>query len=373
MRLLVVFFLLYGGIQAYLAHAVNHAFALVGPARLLVWLAALLLTLSPLLLWQLERNPGAGVVSVGIAWIVFCWMGYAFLFFWLGLGLNLYELAARLAGLPMLAARHAFLALAMVTLAVWLHGFNSAGKPRVERVSIESGKLPHDFPGLRIVQISDVHLGMLIGRRSLDRILEQVAALQPDVLVSTGDLVDAEAAHLDGLSSRLAAYRPRLGKFAVTGNHEAYVGLEHALDFHRRAGFQLLRGETMELAGMITLAGVDDPAVLAGASDETRVLAGIPADRFVLLLKHQPVVAPGGRFDLQLSGHTHRGQIFPFDLLVRRAYPMIEGLSTLPDGRQVYVSRGTGTWGPPIRVLAPPEITLIELKAPRSQAAAAAR
>ncbi len=363
MRFLVVFFLLYGGIQAYIAHAAIHAFGLSGQDRLLIWLTALLLTLSPVLLWQLERHPGARALSVTIAWIVFCWMGYAFLFFWLGLASNLYELGARLAGLPLLAARPAFLAVSMLSLAIWIHGFINAWNPRVERISIESGKLPDDFPGLRIVQISDVHLGLLIGRHRLEHILEQVRALQPDVLISTGDLVDAQAHYLDGLSSRLAAYRPRLGKFAVTGNHEHYAGLDHALDFHRRAGFHLLRGETVDLGGAITLAGVDDPAVLAGTTDETRILARIPADRFVLLLKHQPVIAPGARFDLQLSGHTHKGQIFPFGLLVERVYPMIEGLNTLPDGRQLHVSRGTGTWGPPIRILAPAEITLIELKA----------
>jgi len=366
MRFFLVFFLLYGGIQAYIAHAVVHAFGLTNPARLLAWLAALAMTLGPLLLWQLERHGDARVLTVTVAWIVFGWMGFAFLFFWIGLSLDLYGLAARYIGLPLLSARPALLILSATTLLIWLHGFYSAWHPRVEHISIESGKLPAGFPGLRIVQISDMHLGMLIGRHRLDSLLEQIRALRPDVLVSTGDLVDGQAHHLDGLSSTLAAFQPRLGKYAITGNHERYAGLDHALDFHRRAGFRLLRGEAVEVGGAITLAGVDDPAVLGGPSDETRILAGIPAERFVVLLKHQPVIASDARFDLQVSGHTHKGQIFPFSLLVRLVYPMIAGLYSLPDGRQLYVSRGTGTWGPPIRVLAPAEITLIELKgAPR--------
>ncbi len=360
MRFILVFFLLYGGIQAYMAHAVDHAFALTGPARLLIWLIALSMALSPTLLWLLERHPAVRSLSVSVAWVVFGWMGYAFLFFWLGLAFDVYGLGARITGLPVPAPRPELLGLSAAVLAVCLYGFHSARHPRVERVSIRTGKLPADSPGLRIALISDVHLGMLIGRRRLERILAQVEALKPDVLVSAGDLVDAQAHYLDGLSSRLAAFRPRLGKFAVTGNHERYAGLDHALDFHERAGFRLLRGESAQVGGVV-LAGVDDPAALAGPVDETRLLAGITADRFVVLLKHQPRVNPSARFDLQLSGHTHRGQVFPFGLLVKRVYPMIEGLHDLPGGRRLYVSRGTGTWGPPIRVLAPAEITLIEL------------
>jgi hypothetical protein len=262
--------------------------------------------------------------------------------------------------------RRVFGFLLWLTVGVWVAGFFSARHPRVERLTIYSDKIPPG-PGLRIAQISDVHLGILIGRQRLDRILQQLTALQPDILVSTGDLVDAEAHHLDGLSERLAAYQPRYGKFAITGNHERFAGLEHALDFHVRAGFTLLRGEAMEVAEGIALAGVDDPAVRASATDEARMLAAIPAGRFVVLLKHQPVIDPQSRFDLQLSGHTHNGQIFPFNLLVKTVYPLIAGRYDLADGRLLYVSRGTGTWGPPIRVLAPPEITLIELKNPQGR------
>ena len=364
MRFFLVFFLLYGGIQAYFAHALIHAFELARAARLLTYCLALLMTLSPLLLRQLERNTDNHELVVTAAWIVFGWMGFVFVFFWLGLALNLYDLGARSVGLPMPAARPAFLALSVATAVLWVYGFYSAWHPRVERVSIHSDKLPPGFPGLRIVQISDLHLGMLIGRHRLDHILGQIQPLQPDLLISTGDLLDAQAEYVDGLSSRFASLHPRYGKFAVTGNHERYVGLEHALDFHARSGFRLLRGETVEVAGVLTLAGVDDPAVLAGPTGEAELLARIPADRFVLLLKHQPVISAGARFDLQLSGHTHDGQIFPFGYMVRLLYPIIEGLNPLPAGGQLYVSRGTGTWGPPIRIFAPAEITLIELNMP---------
>lgn len=357
-------FLLYGGIQLYFSTKLIHAFEFTGPGWLLAIAWAFLMTLSPLLLWRLERCPDCHAVTVASAWIIFGWMGLSFLFFWLGLTLDIYGWAARLTGLPMPAFRAAFLGLIGLTVLLWIGGFHSARHPKVEQITISSDKLPAGFQGLRIVQISDLHLGILIGRQRLDKLLKQIKDLRPDILVSTGDLVDAEAHYLDGLSDALAAYQPRYGKFAVTGNHEQYAGIQHAVDFHSRAGFTLLRGDAVKVTDGVMLLGIDDPAVLAGSTEEARALAQTHTDCFVILLKHQPVVDPAVRFDLQLSGHTHNGQIFPFGLLVRLFYPMIQGSYVLPGGGQLHVSRGTGTWGPPIRILAPPEITLIELKRP---------
>jgi predicted MPP superfamily phosphohydrolase len=359
----VLILLLYGGIQFYFSAKLIHAFNLSGWSWSLTLAWAGLMTISPLLHWRLERCSDCHVLAVSSAWIVFGWMGFSFLFIWLGLALDGYGRVARLASLPVLAARPAFLFLVVLTLALWLAGFYSARHPRVERLTIYSDKIPPG-PGLRIAQISDVHLGIMTGKQRLDRLLEQIRQLQPDILVSTGDLVDAEAHYVDGLSSRLAAYQPRYGKFAVTGNHERYAGLEHALDFHARSGFKLLRRETADVTGAVTLAGIDDPAVHVSKTGEARMLAAIPSERFVVLLKHQPVIDPQSRFDLQLSGHTHNGQIFPFNLVVKTVYPLIKGRHDLPNGSRLYVSRGTGTWGPPIRILSPPEITLIELKRP---------
>lgn len=363
MRFFLIF-LLYGGIQAYFAAKLIHASHPGWPMRLAVFGFAILMTVGPLLLWRLERCAECHAVAVVGAWLVYGWMGFSFLFFWVGLLWDGYRLLARLVGWPAVASGPAFIGLSAVVVVLWAYGFYAARHPRVEQVEIRSAKLPAGVPELRIAQISDVHLGVLAGRQRLDAILEQVAALHPDVLVSTGDLVDAQAQYLDGLSARFAAYQPRYGKFAVTGNHEHYAGLAHSVDFHRRSGFTLLRESRADLPDNVTLVGVDDPAVLGGKTGEATLLAGIPRDRFIILLKHQPVIEPGAHFDLQLSGHTHAGQIFPFGFAVSRVYPMIQGLHRLANGGELYVSRGTGTWGPPIRILAPAEITLITLRAP---------
>ena len=137
--------------------------------------------------------------------------------------------------------------------------------------------------------------------------------------------------------------------------------------FTERAGFTVLRGEALTVAGAITVAGVDDPTgkgfgLLRGGS-ERDLLSGLPRERFTLLLKHMPVVEENaaGLFDLQLSGHTHKGQIFPFNLITRLFFPTDAGLAHLPNNSHLYVSKGSGTWGPPIRFLSPPEVTVIEL------------
>jgi hypothetical protein len=189
----------------------------------------------------------------------------------------------------------------------------------------------------------------------------------PDLLVSTGDLVDGRLAQLPGLLEQFREIRPALGKVAVTGNHEFYVGLDGALAFTKGAGFDVLRGEVRDVGGVLTLVGVDDPAGrgfdLRGRSDGERdLMAGLSRDRFVLFLKHRPVIEEEslGLFDLQLSGHTHRGQIFPFNHVVDLYFSRSSGLHDLGHSH-IYVSRGSGTWGPPIRFLAPPEVTVIEI------------
>jgi hypothetical protein len=220
---------------------------------------------------------------------------------------------------------------------------------------------------LTIAQISDVHLGLIVREERLKRILREVERAGPDILVSTGDLVDGQMGSLRGLAELLKTINPKYGKFAITGNHEFYAGLDQALNFMEKAGFTVLRGETLNLAGIINIAGIDDPTGkqfedLRGVS-ERALLSELPREKFTLLLKHLPVMDENalGLFDLQLSGHTHKGQIFPFTLITRLFFGNYSGLTHLPNNSYLYVSRGSGTWGPPIRFLSPPEVTIIKL------------
>lgn len=334
-----------------------------GQWLLAAWLAVM--ALAPLASHLLERWRW-DTLGRPLNWIGYAWMGL--LLFWLSAWLLAFILRGglRLAGWTW-SASSAWAAVLVAGLLVAAWSVWDAGQLRVKRVAIRTPKLAAAAGPIRIAQISDVHVGLLVRHGRLGQIARELERLQPDLLVSTGDLLDAQVDGCEGVCADLQAFTPRLGKFAVTGNHEFYPGLEQTLRFTREAGFEILRGETRTLAGVLTLVGIDDRTGDYFGNrvqrDEPELLAAAPAGAFTLVLKHQPKVNPAalGKFDLQLSGHTHGGQIFPFHLFTKLAFPLHAGLYPLAGGSQIYVSRGTGSWGPPMRFLAPAEITLIEL------------
>ena len=353
--------LVYWGIQPLLA---GHALL---PGLVKVCMGVMIL--APILIRLLDRN-GYPAMARGLAWLGYSWMGLIFLAFsllsvvaaWHLLALGLRAVRP---GMPLLSVHGPACAAVVLLLALGgaLYGVFEATDLRLERVVLVSDKLAPGRPPLRIVQVSDLHLGLLHRDETLAPVVSRIRELQPDVLVATGDVVDAQLDHLDGLHSLWHEIQPPLGKFAVTGNHEYYAGLKPSLAYLEASGFTVLRGQSAAVGADLILVGVDDPAGGAGQA-EAPLLAGLPRERFIVLLKHRPHIdaAAAGRFDLQLSGHTHRGQIFPFNLVTRLVYPLQNGLYPLAGGGWLYTSRGTGSWGPPMRLGAPPEITLIEIR-----------
>jgi predicted MPP superfamily phosphohydrolase len=349
----------------------RRAVALSGIATALVVVFIILMILTPILVRVLETADFDRVAKV-FAFVGYTWMGFLFLFFAASLAINVWRLLiyvaegvlkASLDTLRFSARAAFFLPLLAAVLAAG-YGIFEAMNIRTETIVLKSPKVTRP---IRIAQISDVHLGILIREGRLHRILEKVKAASPDIFVSTGDLVDGQTDSLSGVGDLLRDVKAPLGKYAVTGNHEFYAGLDRSLEFMKQAGFLVLRGQGTGVAGVITIAGVDDPTVRAyGPSREVpekEVLSSLPKDKFTLFLKHRPDVEKSavGLFDLQLSGHAHKGQIFPWTLIVRLVFPHIAGLYDLSSGSLLYVSRGSGTWGPPIRFLAPPEVTVIDL------------
>jgi len=371
---LLVFVLLYGGLHAYFFVKFKAAFSLsVGSAWGLA-LFLLLMVAAPIIVHLLERlncEWGARI----LAYFGYTWMGFIFLFFAAGLLVDLYRMMIGAGSLfagdilkgwqpgPWLR----FLLPMGVALGVTLYGLVEASQVRLETIKIKSAKIPAEIGTLTIAQISDVHLGLIMREHRLKKILKRVKAAQPDILVSTGDLVDGEISHVEKVMDLLRDFQPRLGKFAVTGNHEYYAGLKLALECTEQAGFKILRGDVVNVTDAINIAGVDDPQGKSFADykpiDEKELLSKADSSRFTLFLKHRPEVDSSaiGSFDLQLSGHTHKGQIWPFTLLVRRFFPRDAGSFSLGSGSWLHVSRGSGTWGPPIRFLAPPEVTVVEI------------
>jgi predicted MPP superfamily phosphohydrolase len=243
------------------------------------------------------------------------------------------------------------------------------GVPQVKRIQIPLAKLPRSADGLRIALASDIHLGPLNGAGRTRRIVELINELDADLVAIVGDLVDGTVEDLGQAAAPLADLRSRHGTYFVTGNHEYFSGYEPWIDEVTRLGMRPLRNQRVPLPEGIDLAGVNDVAggAYGDGPDFEAALGDRDASRAVVLLSHQPVQAYDAArhgVDLQLSGHTHGGQMVPFNLVVRASgQPVVSGLGEV-DGMPVYVTNGAGFWGPPVRVGAPPDVTLVELRSP---------
>ncbi|MCC7541301.1 MAG: metallophosphoesterase [Deltaproteobacteria bacterium] len=248
-------------------------------------------------------------------------------------------------------------------------GYRAYAPPEVSEVALRLAKLPRTLDGLTIVQLTDVHVGPYIGRDFIDRLVASANALRPDVVAITGDLVDGDVPTLGPAVSALGNLRARYGTFFVTGNHEYYSGETEWTRFLERLDIVVLRNRRVEIGddgGKLDLVGVDD---WGGRSrrrqgyDLEAALDGRDPERAAVLLAHQPTnfdVAVARGVDVQLSGHTHGGQMFPMTRLVGLRYAYNRGLYREGDGH-IYVSRGCGFWGPPARLDSPPEIVRLTL------------
>jgi len=362
---------------------------LPGPWRGVAWAAMLLPTVGwPWLLLLRHQVPGPWAeASLSVVYIALGLFSFLFTFTllrdaaWLGLAV-----AGRVAGaigagdapgweawLTTAGAWHApwlrASGLAVVGLAVAASGIGAlqAARPRIAEVTVPVADLAPDLDGLCIAQISDVHLGPLTPAGFLERVVARVNGRRPDLVAITGDLVEATVAE------RGAEVRPLAGltapAFFVTGNHEHYWGANAWCEAVAACGVTVLRGEhRLVRHGNATLlvAGVDDPAGGDGGRQAlpARALDGVPTADFRLLLAHRPTEgyrAAAAGLDLQLSGHTHGGQFFPWTLVVNRLMPFSPGLRRYGQ-TWIYTSRGTGFWGPPVRLGAPAEITLLTLR-----------
>ncbi|XVV10163.1 metallophosphoesterase [Actinoplanes sp. CA-131856] len=236
--------------------------------------------------------------------------------------------------------------------------------PSVKRITVPLARLPRSAHGLRIAVVSDVHLGPILGAGFCRRVVDTINATQPDLIAVVGDLIDGDVEDLAGSVQPLTGLRSRLGTFFVTGNHEYISGVEPWVAKVTELGMRPLRNAHVELQGF-DLAGVDDVQGerSGGGPDFTAALGDRDPARAVILLAHQPVViqdAVDYGVDLQLSGHTHGGQLWPGNYISELANPTNAGLEAYGD-TQLYVSRGAGAWGPPVRVGAPSDITIVQL------------
>jgi predicted MPP superfamily phosphohydrolase len=349
------------GLHGYIGHRLIVGLSLSDSAATVAWVALGLLFLSMPLAMVLTRAPRSAF-SRAAQWVAFTWMGaFALLF--------PAVLVTELVRVFVDAQAQSWAIVGAVTPA-FVYGLYVANRaPRVEQVRHPEAVAP-GLKGLRIVQISDLHIGPTLGREFLEGIVAQVNALEPDLVAVTGDLVDGRVRDLRDEVAPLGGLRARLGAYFVTGNHELYSGAAEWEAEVRRLGLTVLHNEHRVLTHQgerLVVAGITDHDTQSfdpdSASSPKKALAGAPEGVFRLLLAHQPrsaFQAEGLQVSLQLSGHTHGGQIFPWTLLVRLQQPVNTGLRRIA-GTWVYTSRGTGYWGPPIRVGPSSEVTVVTL------------
>ena len=297
-----------------------------------------------------------------VLWIAYTWFGCAT---YLLLGAALAHAAVAAAGVAPRVAAEGGLA---VVAAVVAYGLVHARRgPVVRRVRVPLAKLPASAEGYTIVQLTDVHIGWTLGSHFAERVVAKVNALSPDLIVLTGDLVDGHVSALAPHVAPLAQLRARDGVYAVTGNHEYYWDVDAWLAHLGSLGIRFLRNERVAVRDAFELAGSDDVtsgAMAAGhGEDIPRATRGRDPDRPLVLLAHHPRsvhAASAAGVDLQLSGHTHGGQLLPLGWLARLFEPRVAGLARFA-GTWLYVSEGTGFWGPPMRIGTSGEIAAITL------------
>lgn len=374
MLLFLIFHGSYALTHLYLFFKIDRVFHMGRIPNIFLGAFLFIMAFSPMVVYFYSLR-GGGRWLKSFAFFGYTWMGFMILFFFPSIFIDIYNLMVMVGGALFKQDTNGFILSSYLTFFIPLitsiylttYGYLRAGDPIVKRIKIKTGKLPNGINNLKIVQLSDMHLGIIVGERLLDKVLKKIDEEGPDIIISTGDLIDGGIEHIQHLKDKLRGMRAVLGKFAIIGNHEFYTGIKRSQEFLEESGFKVLRGEVTNVNSLINIVGIDD-----GESDnknisstsETEILNRLPRESFTILLKHKPEVNNKsiGLFDLQLSGHTHNGQIFPINIIVRLFFYPHSSYRELSNGSAIYVSGGVGTAGPPVRLFSKGEITVFEIQ-----------
>lgn len=347
----------------YAAWWVCRRFALRPLGRLLAWEAALLLSA----VYPLARAfsyPHSGPLLDKFLWLGFFLLGASFIIFWVLAACDLLlALAARLGALWARGRAAAGCAAALAVFMVALALYGGLKAPEIKRIEIPVKGLPARLDGFSVLQISDLHLGRMVKLERLEKISAAAEAERPDIIAVTGDFSERRERMPEGTCGVLRGMKAPGGKFAVLGNHDLFAGGDTAAGFFEGCGFRTLRSAAVEPVPGLQVAGVDD--LRRGDRDGAKKLAPLlDRGKPLIFLSHQPqgfreVTAAGA--GLVLSGHTHKGQIFPFALLEAGMFEYFHGLYKTGD-YYIYVTAGAATWGPPLRLFADPELPLLVLR-----------
>jgi predicted MPP superfamily phosphohydrolase len=340
-------------------------------------LSTLALIITGITLWssyvvaRILDARGLQSVSWPIEYLAANWLGLLFLLFWALLAVDVLTLGGWLFREQAPTIRGWGVAVAGVLSVVAL--IQAIRPPIVTDYEVQLAGLPRERDGTVLLELSDLHLGNLLGRRWLGSLISRVNQMKPDIVVIAGDLVDGNVGRVEPLRKVLKELHAPLGVWAVTGNHEYYAGLERSVRLFEDAGFRVLRDRHEQAAPGLILAGVDDLTARGQFGAQNHAIEKAMANRptgATILLSHSPwqaEKAAAAGTGLMLSGHTHNGQVWPFNYLVRIRYPLLAGRYQV-NGMTAIVCRGTGTWGPRMRLWRPSEMVRVKLRAPTASA-----
>lgn len=344
-------------------------------AWIAVFIFYVLQLLSPfgdrLFLQSLRKHPHMKPVIAVLDWLSYTVFGLMSLFVVYGIMIDIIIILLEMFYGRFISDRYILYAIFITTFGTAAIGiFNVVRGPRVKKVAIPLKNLPAEFDGFTIAQVSDLHVGTVIKRNYTQNVVNIVNGQKPDLIALTGDFVDGSVNDLGDDIAPLSSLHAPQGVFFITGNHEYYSGVHSWIDFFQKLGLRVLLNEHVVIRredASVIVAGITDYTagrmVPSHASDPEKALEGAPSGLTKVLLAHQPLsyrAASEAGFDLQLSGHTHGGQYFPYTILVRFFQPYHSGLNNYR-GMWIYINRGTGYWGPPFRTRSS-EITLITLR-----------
>lgn len=376
MLLFLVFHGSYALTHLYLFLKIEGAFHMDKMPSLLIGTFLFIMAFSPMVIYLYSLR-GSGSWIKGFAFFGYTWMGFMILFFFPSIFIDLYNLILTTVSLALkqdvdrliISPPLSFFIPLITSISLTTYGYFRAGNPIVRMIKIKTDKLPEGIDSLKVVQLSDMHLGIIVGEELLDKVIEKIEKIKPDIIISTGDLIDGGIEHIQHLKDKLNGMKASLGKFAIIGNHEFYTGIKRSQEFLEESGFKVLRDEWVNANGLVNIVGIDDGETASDNKNirlrsEIEILSELPRKNFTILLKHKPDVKYKsiGLFDLQLSGHTHNGQIFPINIIVRLFFYPHSSYRRLSEGSAIYVSGGIGTAGPPVRLFSQAEIPVFEIE-----------
>ncbi|MCX7771082.1 MAG: metallophosphoesterase [Proteobacteria bacterium] len=347
------FILIYGGINYYCFRLVDKSLGLNKIKKAILFVFILLMTLSPIIVGILLRK-GHIIYIKEYVWLTYYYLAFVTLLFCVSICFRLLMFIARNKNNPLMNLKvSSFLAISLC-----FYGYFEANNIKIENIEIYSNKINRN---LKIAFLSDLHHGHTVSDEYVSNIIKKLKEERIDLLLMGGDILET------GWNNNAKIWNeinPPLGKFAVSGNHEFYLGYEKSKIIYGEMGVKLIDNQSLDI-GELNLIGLPDEVYVTQYSgyieDINKLRKKLPETKFTILLKHRPRKVYNGLIDLQLSGHTHSGQILPFKIITKMFYPIHSGLYNVDGDYKIYVSRGIGTWGPRIRVVSSPELTIINL------------